>query len=74
MIRIIEDVKAFFRGERRVSKAKRGRVYARKNGDQSSAGRHETKGRPVGKLQMKVTRANGDVEYIEAPLKEAKHG
>lgn len=74
MIKIFEDVKAFFRGERRVSKAMRGRVYERKNGDNSGAGHHPVKGKVAGKLKMKVTRANGNVEYIEAPLKEVKHG
>lgn len=49
----IQDIKARLRGERRISPSgERGRVYARK---------------PVARLQMRITRADGTVEIVDAP-------
>ena len=65
-----EDVKAFFRGERRVAPyGASGRVYEpRKPQEGKGSGGHAlVSGRASGTLTMKITRANGDVEVVEVP-------
>lgn len=65
---VIEDLKAWRRGEVRVApRGTSGRIYAKKGGEEPSAGTHKVKAEPIVTLEMKVMRANGDVEVIKVP-------
>lgn len=63
-MRLWEDFKAWRRGEKRVSKAPRGRVYERKDGKEP-LGRVAAKAEPAPQLkQIKIIRADGTEEVI----------
>jgi hypothetical protein len=68
-----EDVKAFFRGERRAAPyGTTGRVYtprkpAETPAQESQGGHAQASGRATGTLTMQITRANGDVETVVVP-------
>lgn len=63
---ITERIKLWLTGHKRISSAKRGRIYAKE--DTSVPGSHNARALPKASLSMKITRANGDVEYISAPV------
>lgn len=68
----LEDFKASRRGEKRIAPRNvRGRVYAKKAGDETAAAEGGmqivVKKEPVATLTMKVTRADGSVETITVP-------
>lgn len=66
--RLIEDFKAYRRGEKRIAPGMRGRVYARKNGDNDiGKGGKRFKSKAVATLHMRVIRADGTVEEIDVP-------
>jgi len=68
----VEDFKASRRGERRIAPRNvRGRVYAKKDGDATTAAEGgmqiKVKKEPTATLTMRVTRADGTVETITVP-------
>lgn len=68
--RWIEDFKAYRRGEVRISKGDRGRVYAdRIEPEKASGGHSVSAGRGSASLHIKVTRADGTVEEQTVPAK-----
>ena len=70
--RITEAFGAWRRGERRIApQGVRGRVYEKKDPAAESSAQSEKKisAGPKAVLEMKVTRANGEVETIRVPAK-----
>lgn len=60
-----QDIQAARRGERRVQpRGTRGRVYARKDGKDKSAGSHGVRNEPTVDVGIKVYRADGSVEVV----------
>lgn len=71
-----EDFKAWRRKERRVRPyGERGRIYERKDAE-PSGGAKRMRALPKATLHMKITRADGTVEYRQVPakLKEIDNG
>lgn len=65
---LYEDVKAWRRGETRVApRGITGRVYVRKDGNDTSPGLHKTKSEPLVTVEMKIIRADGTVETRQVP-------
>jgi len=67
---LIGDVKAFFRGEKRVAPyGATGRIYTQRNPDseKGSGGHSQTTSKATGTLTMVITRADGTVETVVAP-------
>jgi hypothetical protein len=63
-----EDFKAHRRGERRVApRGATGRVYAKAGSVGPSTGEHNSAGRASATLSMKITRADGSIEFRQAP-------
>jgi hypothetical protein len=72
---LVEDVKAWRRGERRVApRGVRGRVYAPKEEAASGGSVVRIRKEPIASLVMKVTRADGSTETIEVPAQVSYNG
>ena len=65
---IINRIRLYFDGHRRVKGgATTGRIYTKKGNDKVP-GQYQAKAEPKASLEMKIIRANGDVEYATAPV------
>ena len=63
------DLKAWRRGEKRVAPYDtRGRIYQRKGESVGGPSLYRSKATPDATLKLKITRADGTVEYREAPV------
>jgi hypothetical protein len=69
MRQLIRDIKAFFRGERRVGpRGARGRVYQKKKPPEGNpSGATQVSARASGTLTMVITRADGTTETVVVP-------
>lgn len=72
---LIEDFKAYRRGEKRVApRGTRGRIYAPTEGKSEVGTTFRAKADPVATLIMKITRTDGTVERVTVPAKVKFNG
>jgi hypothetical protein len=71
---LIRDIKAYFRGERRVGpRGARGRVYqSRVQPEVAPSGSTQVSARASGTLTMVITRADGSTETVVVPATAEK--
>lgn len=66
MGKLWEDFKAWRRGEKRVSDASRGRVYAKRDKGSTSPG--SVRSKATATCEVMVTRKNGEQEFFNVPV------
>ena len=71
--RLSENKEAGFRGEKRVKGAERGRCWVKRKTGEYLLGATgpegaQIKATPTATMRAKITRANGDIEYINGPV------